>query len=842
MALLVKDGAAEATKIEQVFAAAVQTEEATLKSQRPVEIIRAEVDASRKKAEGLYEAREASIKNTQVHRIATTVEIVRGLLFGERPMSVKASAKERGDVLTDQISMVRIWVYPVLALIVAFLPTLMVEIGFSTLFQPEQQRPAHRLGFFGRRMHWLYTRAGRLKILRAERRASEATAEIVARDRALAAANATAEQAHAAKDAELQTAQQALALVTARHAEQAKQQQTQHAGELQHREEEWVAKFTGMADSLNRAIIEKDALRDLQKSEIERQVQMRQHAWSERLTNLRQEIDDQRAASEAERTALLQEHHQKLIEVAEDCKTQVIQVRRQFADVELAAVETNARLAHDVKEALHARDTAEAQLKHQADGLARQLAQVKDEAARELEKAARVEKHRLERQQSDFEKALRQREEDVERQMKQREQELSLAFDARLNEEKTKLEQDARRREAELARQLEVRALEVDARWNQDLQQREDAAQTRIKQREQQLLAQAEVRLSEVQAQAEQEQRRRELEVERQFDAQAREIETRARQELQQKELAFYAKIKQREQELMNKADARETELQSQRAADLRSREEESERQAESRVRAMETRLSHEAQQKEEIFQIKLRQREQQLQAQFDARQAELKAQWDQDLHSHEQEWERKGEAGVRATEARLLSEMQQKEETFQSKSRQRDQQWQDKLDAVRVELQAQTDQDLRRREADSAEARQRALRELETSLRQEMQEKDEAAQAKARRREQELIAHMAAQAEAYQTAAEELETELEITRGAIDPIKALLARTEKEREEARQSAAESVRQTQDMEKKLSEASSLLTGWKNVKNVAPARIGRETFHVTRAGLGATDEV
>lgn len=841
MALLVKDGAAEAAKIEQAYAAAVQTEEATLKSQRPVEVIRAEVDESRKKAEGFYEAREASIKNTQVHRIATTVEIVRGLLFGERPMSVKASAKERGDVLTDQISMVRIWVYPVLAFIVAFLPTLMVEIGFSTLFKPEQQRPAHRLGFLGRRMHWLYTRAGRLKILRAERRASEATAEIVARDRALAAANATAEQALAAKDAELQDAQQALAVATARHAEQAKQKQAQHAEELQRREEEWVAKFTGMADSLNRAIIEKDALRDLQKSEIERQVQMRQHAWSERLTNLRQELDDQRAASEAERTALLQEHHQKLLEVTEDCKTQVIQVRRQLADAELAAVETNARLAHDVKEALHARDTAEAQLKHQADGLARQLTQVKDEAARELEKAARQEKHRLERQQAEFEKALRQREEDSERQVKQREQELALAFDARLNEEKTQVEQNARRREAELVRQLEARALEVDARWNQELQQHEEAAQTRIKQREQQLLAQAEVRLSEVQAQAEQEQRRRELELERQFDAQAREIETRARQELQQKELAFYAKLKQREQELMSKADARETELQSQRAADLRSREEEWERQAESRVRAVETRLGHEAQQKEEIFQIKLRQREQQLQAQFDARQAELKAQWDQDLHSHEQEWERKAEAGVRATEARLLSEMQQKEETFQSKSRQRDQQWQAKLDAARVEAQAQAEQELRRREAESAESRQRALRELETSLRQELQQKDEAVEARIKQREQELVTQFAVKSAAQQAVVHELETELEITRDTIDPFKALLARTEKERDEARESAAEGLRQIHDLEKKLTEASSLLTGWKNGKTSVANRLNRESLPATRGGLIVPEE-
>jgi len=129
--------------IDQEFAAVVQKVDST----------RAEIDACRKKAEGFYEAREASIRKTQVHRIATTVEIVRGLLMGERPMSIKATAKERGDILTDQISMVRIWVYPVLAFIVAFLPTLMVEIGFSTVFQPEQQRPPYRLGFCGRRLH-----------------------------------------------------------------------------------------------------------------------------------------------------------------------------------------------------------------------------------------------------------------------------------------------------------------------------------------------------------------------------------------------------------------------------------------------------------------------------------------------------------------------------------------------------------------------------------------------------------------------------------------------------------------------------------------------------------------
>ena len=100
-----------------------QADEELAAAVKNVDGIKAEIDAARKKAEGFYEEREAAIRKTQVHRIATTVEIVRGLIFGERPMSITATAKERGDILTDQISMVRIWVYPVLAFIVAFLPT-----------------------------------------------------------------------------------------------------------------------------------------------------------------------------------------------------------------------------------------------------------------------------------------------------------------------------------------------------------------------------------------------------------------------------------------------------------------------------------------------------------------------------------------------------------------------------------------------------------------------------------------------------------------------------------------------------------------------------------------------
>jgi len=721
LALLVKEGAAEAKLIDQEFETAVQKREATLKNQRPLEVIRAELDASRKKADGFYEAREAAIKNTQVHRIATTVEIVRGLLFGERPVSIKATAKERGDLLTDQISMVRIWVYPVLAFIVAFLPTLMVEIGFSTVFQPEQQRPSHRIGFLGRRLHWLYTRAGRLKVLRAERLAREASAQIAARDEALATAKATAEKALARKEAEAQAAREAMGVAAAEHEEQLKKS-----------EAEWVAKLAGMADSLNRTVIEKDALRDLQKSEIERQIQMRQNAWSDRLTQLRQELDDQRAASEAERTALIQEHHKKLMEVSEDSKTQVIQMRRQMADAEMASVEASAKLAHDLKEALQARDTVESQLKHQADSHAFKLAQAKEDAAREMEKATRQEKHRSDRQQLEFDKTLRQREEDFEHQLKQREQELSLAFDARMSEEKAKVEQDARRREAELERALETRLREVDARWNQEVEQREEAAQTRLKQREQQLQAQAEVRLREVQSQAEEELRRRDLEFKRQLDTRSREAETRLAEALQKEELAFHAKLKQREQELIGRVAAREAELKTQWAVDLRVREEEWERQTEARVHAAETRLAQEAQQKEENSQLKARQREHQLQSQFETRQAELQLQWEQGL---------------------------------------------------------------RRRDMELADAKQR---------------------------EQGLVAKLAAQAEAHEMAKRVWETELETALGAIDPIKALLARTEKEREEARQSASGAASQVQALEKKLTEASSFLNSWNNGKPLVAA--------------------
>lgn len=708
--------AAEEKELDQALGVAVAK----------VDDIKAEVDAAQKRAEGFYEAREAAIRNTQVHRIATTVEIVRGLILGERPMSINASAKQRGDILTDQISMVRIWVYPVLAFIVAFLPTLMVEIGFSTLFKPEAsafQRPQHRLGFLGRRMHWLYTRAGRLKILRAERMAREASTQIAAREQALKTAQAAAEQALAAKEVELKAASEVKEAVAAGYEE-----------ELLRKEGEWVAKYTELADSLNRAVLEKDALRDLQKVEIERQIQMRQNAWSERVTQLSRELDTQRTAAETERTALMQEQQQKLLAVTEECKTQVMQARRQMAEAQMAAVEKNAKLAHELKEAFQQRDAAESQLKQQSDLFERQLAQAREEGARELEKFTRQEKHRFDLQQLDFDKALRQQADGLEQRLKQQAHEASLAFDARLAEEKTKIEQDAREQRAALERETQMRAREVDAHWTRELQQREDAAQNRLKQREQQLQAQAEARVKDLQAQADEQLRRRELELGRQLEALERQGEARLKDELQQKELHFQAKLKQREQELTTRALTRETELKNQWAADSSIREEEWEQQAQARIRAVENRAAQEAEQKEESFKLKLRQREQQLTAQFEARQAEL---------------------------------------------------------------QSQRDRDVRRRELESVEAAQR---------------------------EQHLVAKLAAQAEAHQIAQKEWATELELTRGSIEPLKALLVRTEKERDEVRQAVDEGSRMLENMRKKSIEASTLLNGWENRDSLA-GRLG-----------------
>ena len=80
------------------------------------------------------------------------------------------------------------------------------------------------------------------------------------------------------------------------------------------------------------------------------------------------------------------------------------------------------------------------------------------------------------------------------------------------------------------------------------------------------------------------------------------------------------------------------------------------------------------------------------------------------------------------------------------------------------------------------------------------------------------------AKAEARQKAAQaQWESESENkARAALEPFKVLLSRAEKERDEARQSASESVRQVQNLEKRLTEASAFLNTWRNGKETAGA--------------------
>jgi hypothetical protein len=100
----------------------------------------------------------------------------------------------------------------------------------------------------------------------------------------------------------------------------------------------------------------------------------------------------------------------------------------------------------------------------------------------------------------------------------------------------------------------------------------------------------------------------------------------------------------------------------------LRTREEEWERRAESRASDVQTRLSDEAQQKEELFQSQLRQRDQQWQVKLEAVRAELQTKTEQILRR-----ELESDAGLRELEARLRKEMQQQDDAAQAMARQRE-------------------------------------------------------------------------------------------------------------------------------------------------------------------------
>jgi hypothetical protein len=190
-----------------------------------------------------------------------------------------------------------------------------------------------------------------------------------------------------------------------------------------------------------------------------------------------------------------------------------------------------------------------------------------------------------------------------------------------------------------------------------------------------------------------------------------------------------------------------------------------------------------------------------------------------------------------------LGQEARQKDELFEIKLRQREQQIQAEFEARQAELETQTQHFHRRREEETADAGQRALRELEAQLRLEMQQKEEALLARAKQREQELLAQLNTQTESHKQAQHQWETEFHLLRRNIEPLNLLLKRTEKERDDAKQSATEHFLKVQDMEKKLTEASSVLTGWKNGngKNSAAAPVGRDVLQFAPMGSRTSGE-
>jgi chromosome segregation ATPase len=120
--------------------------------------------------------------------------------------------------------------------------------------------------------------------------------------------------------------------------------------------------------------------------------------------------------------------------------------------------------------------------------------------------------------------------------------------------------------------------------------------------------------------------------------------------------------------------------------------------------------------------------------------------------------------------------------------------------------LRKQLASDLRAREDDWERQAQTRIRTTEARLAREAQEKEELFMAKSRQRE-----------EQWQVKLDGVLAELQAQTASIEPFKEQLARAEKERDEARHVATESARHVEVMEKKLNEASSFLTGWRNGK-------------------------
>jgi chromosome segregation ATPase len=110
----------------------------------------------------------------------------------------------------------------------------------------------------------------------------------------------------------------------------------------------------------------------------------------------------------------------------------------------------------------------------------------------------------------------------------------------------------------------------------------------------------------------------------------------------------------------------------------------------------------------------------------------------------------------------------------------------------------------LRSREEELERQAETRVRAAEAKLGRELQEKEQLLQTKSRQLE-----------EQWQVKYDGLVAELQLQAASIEPYKQRLARAENERDDAKQSAEESARQVQSLEKKLQEATSFLNDWKN---------------------------
>jgi hypothetical protein len=269
--------------------------------------------------------------------------------------------------------------------------------------------------------------------------------------------------------------------------------------------------------------------------------------------------------------------------------------------------------------------------------------------------------------------------------------------------------------------------------------------------------------------------------------------------------------LKQCEQELSLGFEARLAEEKNKMGMDARRRTAELERQFEARTLEVDVRWKQEVQQREDVAAFRLKQREEQLQAQTETRIRDIQSQAEEQSRRRESDLGRDLETQSREADARLKQELQAKELTFQAKLKQREEELAIKSDAREIELQKQLTSDLRVREEEWERQAQARVRATETRLAQEAQQKDELFLAKSRQRD-----------EQWQVKLDGVLAELRTQTAAIEPFKAQVARAEQERDEAKHAAAEGYRQVQSLEKKLTEASTFLNGWRNGKKMVEA--------------------